>query len=95
MSAASEGAGLSAKQCPVRVRAFGLRKQKFEVAVRAHRISEQQTLPVGAAEFLQESQLIFTLDTLRDYIQVEVAAHLNDRADNRRIVGVGRHVAYE
>ena len=75
--------------------AIGLRKQQLEIIVRTHRVAEKQTLRVRAIVALQERQLFFRFDAFGNDVQVQPLAHVNDRADNRCIVGVDREVLDE
>ena len=66
----------------MRVRALSLSKEKLEVTVRAHRVTEQQALHVRAAESLQEAE-----DALADWQQQwdEYTDRVNEARQQRNI----------
>ena len=74
------------------IRAFGLGKQQFKIVIGAHGVAKQQSLHISATEFLKETELILFFDTFCYYIHVQVAAHLNNRIDNRGVIGVSRDI---
>ena len=74
------------------VRAFGLGKEQFKIVIGAHGVAKQKSLHIRATELLKEAQLILIFDTFCYYIHVQIAAHLNNRIDNRGVIGVSRNI---
>ena len=70
-------------------------EQQFEVIIGSHRLAEQQTLYVIAIERLEKTQLILGLHALRDNVHLQASAHVDDRADDCRIVRIRGDVTHE
>src|SRR3984885_10700738 len=76
-------------------RAAGLAGENGEHLARFHGIAEQTSLGVVAGGLAQEFELLARLDSLGDDLEIEALAHVDDGADDGRVVRVHGDVANE